>query len=176
MDTLFHLDPDRGLLFKGLLFDGKDYRSQADQGFIWPSSGIVTAVCKYEKHILENCSCGIYSTYNIVYALSYRRTGLGGVLFLLQPGGETVYYEDGARSEMAQLVAVINNYVPANISHSAQRASEFFSIPILQEEVAKIAIDIHMRQLNKKLGLDYQLGYCTEESILEFIKSIQVGG
>jgi len=176
--NMIHPDPDRGLLFKGLLFNGTEYYSKVAIGFIWPNSGIVTAYCAVTGghtafSSIGSCTCGIYSTYDVEYAISYRKKGLAGALFLLQPGGETVYYENGARSEMAQLIAVVEMDYQ---SLSVIRASNFFSIPILRVDTAAAVVDIHMMQLSKKLGLGYRPKYYSEEKIRGFIESMQVGG
>ena len=176
--NMIHPDPDRGLLFKGLFFNGISYHSKLAPDFIWPSSGIATAYCAItggHKHLssIGNCACGIYSTYDVEYAIRYRKKGLAGALFLLQPGGETVYYENGARSEMAQLIAVVEMDYQ---SLSVIRASNFFSIPILRVDTAAAVVDIHMMQLSKKLGLGYRPKYYSEEKIRGFIESMQVGG
>jgi len=195
MNTQIHPDPDRGLLLKGLLFNGDHYVSQVNQDFWWPDHGVVRSECEFMKAnahhryspILETCTCGIYSTYDIAIALLYRRERLSGALFLLQPGGETVYYEHGCRSEMAQLVAVVReNFITGSetfdhiskrvVPYSSQRASKYFSLPILQEDLAKASIDIHMMQLSEKSGLDYQPRYYSKQSIRDFVNSMQIGG
>jgi hypothetical protein len=141
--------------------DGK-YISPVYDDFVWPQEGLVYASCnravpvtdvpyrvlgKNEDnpswHSLadiphEDCTCGFYTAFKFGPATLYEDAADQAVLFLVQVGGDTIYYDNCMRSAQLEVLACIGK----DIRLSDEVAMNYFEIGFMQMETAKYLVDI----------------------------------
>lgn len=129
--------------------------SPARPEFVWSPGGLQMGECTRCGHEpKENCSCGLYTTFDINIALEYIHYSLISPIFLVEASGITHLYSDGFRSQELTIHAVAPNSDTAESRLAASQAADYFQIPVTNLGSLIIAMDLHDKPL---LLNDYQL-------------------
>ena len=147
-----------------------EFISPARPDFIWGDEGIKSAEChKNPNHEppQENCTCGIYATYDLIIAEEYQRRELN-VLMLVESGGKTIIYTKGWRSQQLRFIAVINFMPKENPLYfksqlACNQASDYYQLPIINLKTGLTVMDI----FNTHLLSYYQPVSTTREIALD---------
>jgi hypothetical protein len=86
----------------------------------------------------EDCTCGFYTAFKFGPATLYEDAADQAVLFLVQVGGDTIYYDNCMRSAQLEVLACIGK----DIRLSDEVAMNYFEIGFMQMETAKYLVDI----------------------------------
>lgn len=125
--------------------------SPARPEFIWSPGGLQMAECDRCKHEpKEDCTCGLYTTFDINVALEYIYHSLISPIFLVEASGITHLYSDGFRSQELTIHSVAPNANEAQAKLAASQAGDYFQVPVIGLNSLIILMDLH----NKKLMQD----------------------
>jgi hypothetical protein len=86
----------------------------------------------------EDCTCGFYTAFAFGPATLYEDKADQAVLFLVEAGGDTIYFDNCMRSAQLKVHACIGK----EVGLSDQVAMNYFQIGFLQMETAKYLVDI----------------------------------
>lgn len=163
------------LFLKAVAWDFKQqcFVSPSRSEFTWSKDGLVAGECPHgcpPGVVQTECVCGIWSTYDWKYVLSYTRRSTLSVVMLCETSGEGLIYPDGKTARSAQLTvkAVINSpkigrtrfYRPA-----AYQAADYFSVPVIEETTALTILDLWMAILHH----DWREWYTPQSDVLNNI-------
>jgi len=118
--------------------------SPARPEFIWSPGGLQMSECKKcGNDPREECTCGLYVTFDINIALEYIDFSPISPIFLVEASGTTHIYSDGFRARELTVHAVAPNSDDAWSKLAASQAGDYFGVPVQELETLLIAMDIH---------------------------------
>lgn len=132
---------------KALAWDrsGNIFTSPARPAFIWSPGGLQMSDCPNCGHTpKEDCSCGLYATYNYKIALEYTSSSFISPIFLVEASGITHLYSDGFRCQEMTIHAVAPNTDSKASEYSASQAADYFGVQVVYSlEVLTLMQDFH---------------------------------
>lgn len=134
--------------------------SPARPEFVWSKGGLQMSQCPKcgNNNPQENCTCGLYATFDVHIALEYIHYSIISPIFLVEASGDTFLHECGYRCGELTLHGVAPNCDEYAAKLAASQASDYFQVQPMSLEKMLIIQDI----VNRTLIPEY---YCRTDLI-----------